>query len=275
MARKRKSEAHGGGHGWYVTFADLMALLMAFFVMIAAFSTMNQEKMQQALGSMREAFGVQTKNEVNGGVIEINGVPVRSYPKSVSMTNPMESSQNPGLIMQLENGPLRNGRDNEFAQAATSIRQALQDMPELAEISQRIVVEETEEGLAIQITDQDGRSMFPEGSSELYQRVRSALSGLATLLQRLPQRVSIAGHTAASRAQSRRDYGPWELSADRANAVRRVLVEGGLPLDRIAAVTGRAETQPLYPDNPYLPSNRRIKITLLHEAPPVPVGVEP
>lgn len=275
MARKRKGEAHGGGHGWYVTFADLMALLMAFFVMIAAFSTMNQEKMQQALGSMRDAFGVQTKNEVNGGVIEINGVPVRSYPKNVSMTNPTESSRNPGLIMETQSGPLLVGRDNEFASAATSIRQALQDIPELTELSKHIIVERNSEGLAIQITDQDGRSMFPDGSSELYERVRVAFARIAPVLQRLPQRVSITGHTAASQSQPRRNYGPWELSADRANAVRRVLVEGGLSFDRIAAVTGRAATQPIYPDNPYLPANRRITITLLQEAPPVPVGVAP
>jgi len=275
MARRKKGEAHGGGHGWYVTFADLMGLLMAFFVMIAAFSSMNEEKMRQALGSIREAFGIQTKNEVRGGVIEINGVPVRSYPKNVSMTNPTDSTQNPGIIMELENGPLRVGRENEFAPAATSIRQALQDMPELAAISQNVLIEETPEGLAIQLTDQDGRSMFPEGSSELYERVRAALVHIAPVLQRLPQRIAIAGHTAESRSQSRPDYGPWELSADRANAVRRVLVESGLDIDRISAVTGRAATQPLYPDNPYLPANRRITITLLHEAPPVPAGVTP
>ncbi len=276
MGKRRKAEAHGGGHGWYVTFADLMALMMAFFVMIAAFSTMNEEKMKQALGSIREAFGVQTKNEVLGGIMEIQGLPVRSYPKNVSMTNPVDSTQQPGpIIEEFDRGPLREGRDDRFSTAATTLRQALQDMPEITEISQNIVIEETPEGLAIQIADQDGRSMFPEGSREPYERVRAALARLAPVLRELPQRITIAGHTAESHAQETPTYGPWEISADRANAVRRILAESGVPLDRFAAIVGKADTQPLYPDNPYLPANRRVTITLMAEPPPIPNDVAP
>ena len=196
MARKRKAEAHGGGHGWYVTFADLMALMMAFFVMIAAFSTMNEEKMKQALGSIREAFGVQTKIQTQGGIMEIQGLPVRSFPKNVAMTNPVDATQQPGPIQeQFDRAPLTQGRDYKFSTAATTLRQALQDMPELTEVSQNIIIEETRDGLEIQIADQDGRSMFPEGSREPYERVRSAIAALAPVLRELPQRISITGHT--------------------------------------------------------------------------------
>lgn len=277
MARKKKAEAHGGGHGWYVTFADLMGLLMAFFVMIAAFSTMNEEKMKQALGSMREAFGVQTKNQVVGGIMEINGLPVRSYPKNVAMTNPVDSTQQPGPIKdEFDRAPLTQGRDYKFSTAATTLRQSLQDMPELAEISQNIVVDETPDGLAIQISDQDGRSMFPESSTEPYERVRNALSKLAPMLRVLPQRIAIVGHTAESNTVTPTTLdGPWELSANRANAVRRILAENGVPNDRFYAVSGRADTDPLYPDNPFLPANRRITITLMAEPPPVPAEMKP
>lgn len=275
MARKRKGEAHGGGHGWYVTFADLMALMMAFFVMIAAFSTMNEEKMKQALGSIREAFGVQTVKEVHGGIMEIQGLPVRSFPKNVAMTNPVDSTQQPGpIIEQYDRAPLQQGRDYKFSTAAATLRQALQDMPDLAEISQNILIEETPDGLEIRIADQDGRSMFPEGSREPYARVRSALTALVPTLRELPQRIAITGHTASSDSAVPLNYGPWEISADRANAVRRILAEGGVPADRFFSVSGRADTQPLYPDNPYLPANRRISITLMSEPPPVPADVK-
>jgi chemotaxis protein MotB len=276
MAKKRKAEAHGGGHGWYVTFADLMALLMAFFVMIAATSSQNEEKLQKALGSIREAFGVQTKIETNGGIMEINGLPVRSFPKHVAMTNPVDATQQPGpIVEEIERAPLQAGSDKMFSTAAATLRQALQDMPEIAEISQNVLIEEKKEAVQIQIMDQDGRSMFPEGSKEPYDRVRAALVRLAPVLRALPQRVSITGHTAESQAVPGPGYGPWEISADRANSVRRILAESGVPMDRFTAITGKADTEPLYPDNPYLPANRRITITLMSEAPPVPVEIRP
>jgi chemotaxis protein MotB len=276
MAKKRKAEAHGGGHGWYVTFADLMGLLMAFFVMIAASSTMNQEKMQQALGSIREAFGVQTDKIVHGGIMEINGLPVRSFPKNVAMTNPVDSTQQPGPIVEdYDRALLKAGSDQKFASAATTLRQALQDMPEIAEISQNILIQETENGLELQLMDQDGRSMFAEGGKEPYDRVRTALVRLAPVLRALPQRIAITGHTADSQATPGPGYGAWEISADRANSVRRILAENGVPMDRFYAITGKADTQPLYPDNPYLPANRRVTITLMSEAPPIPAELKP
>jgi chemotaxis protein MotB len=276
MARKRKAEGHAGGHGWYVTFADLMALLMAFFVVVAASSTQDKEKMKAALGSIREAFGVQTDKVVNGGVMEINGLPVRSFPKHVAMTNPMDSNQQPGPITkEFDRGKLKAGSDKQFQTAATTLRQALQDMPEIAEISQQILINETDQGLEIQLTDQDGRSMFAEGSKEPYDRVRAALVRLAPVLRSLPQRVSIAGHTAESQAVPGPGYGPWEISADRANSVRRILAEGGVPMERFFAITGKADTQPLYPDNPFLPANRRVTITLMSELPPLPAEMAP
>ena len=72
----RRKEAHGGGHGWFVTFADLMGLLVAFFVMLVAFSTQDQAKLQVVAGSMRDAFGVQDKVRYSG-IIEVMGLPTR------------------------------------------------------------------------------------------------------------------------------------------------------------------------------------------------------
>ena len=62
MAKKKRGDAHGGGHGWFVTFADLMGLMMSFFVMLVAFSTMDNNKLKIVAGSMRDAFGVQTQS---------------------------------------------------------------------------------------------------------------------------------------------------------------------------------------------------------------------
>jgi chemotaxis protein MotB len=145
-------------------------------------------------------------------------------------------------------------------------------MPELAEASKHIMVEETKEGLNIDLVDQEGRSMFPEGSKEPYERTRRIIEKLAGPLKATPYRVSITGHTPASKVPPKADYGPWNLSADRANAVRQILEEEGFPPGNIYEVAGRADTDPLFPEDPYIAANRRVTITLMHEAPPVPLG---
>ncbi|HWS10216.1 MAG TPA: flagellar motor protein MotB, partial [Xanthobacteraceae bacterium] len=86
----RRKEAHGGGHGWFVTFADLMGLLVSFFVMLVAFSNQDQQKLQIVAGSMRDAFGVQT-NVRYSGVIEVDGLPTRPKLKSAVHVRPEDA----------------------------------------------------------------------------------------------------------------------------------------------------------------------------------------
>jgi chemotaxis protein MotB len=148
-------------------------------------------------------------------------------------------------------------------------------MPELTEASKHIMVEETKEGLNIEIVDQDGRSMFPEGAKEPYERTRVIIQKLAGPLKATPYRVSITGHTAATRTAPQPDYGPWNLSADRANVVRQILEEQGFPSANFYQVAGKSDTDPLFPDDPFMAANRRVTITLMHEAPPVPPDLKP
>ena len=102
-------------------------------------------------------------------------------------------------------------------------------MPELTEMSKHIMFEETKQGLNLEIVDQDGRSMFADGSKVPYDRTRRLIEKLAVPLKATPLRVSIAGHTAAGFVPTRSDYGAFDLSADRANAVRQILEREGLP----------------------------------------------
>jgi hypothetical protein len=132
----KRKQAHAGGHGWFVTFADLMGLLVSFFVMLVAFSNQDQKKLQIVAGSMRDAFGVQT-NVRYSGVIEVDGLPTRPKLKNAAHIDPEDASATPTSDEQdhkREHGAhLKN--DQAFALAAASLRQALQDMPELAEAS--------------------------------------------------------------------------------------------------------------------------------------------
>ena len=280
MAKKKRGEAHGGGHGWFVTFADLMRLLVAFFVMLVAFSTQDQAKLQIVAGSMRDAFGVQDKVRYSG-VIEIPGLPTRPKLKSAAPIPPEEASATPSPDMggrQKASGA-KFADDRDFALAAASLRQAMQDMPEIAEASKHLMLEESKQGLNLEIVDQEGRSMFPEGSKEPNERARRMIQRLAAPLRATGLRISISGHTSVARTARQpgysSGYGPWDLSADRANAVRRLLEAEGLPTARVAMVVGLADTQPLFPDDPGIAANRRVTITLLREQPPVPPDLKP
>jgi chemotaxis protein MotB len=276
MAKKKRGDGHGGGHGWFVTFADLMGLMMSFFVMLVSFSTMDNAKLKVVAGSMRDAFGVQS-NARYSGVIESDGLPTRGKLKNTANVVPQEASNTPS--------PDENGRDlitgarlkanREFAQASASLRQALQDMPELTEISKNIMFEETSQGLNLEIVDQDGRSMFADGSKVPYERTRLLLQKLAAPLKATPLRVMIVGHTAAGFMPSRSDYDAFDLSADRANVVRQILEQEGLPASHISAVSGKADGTPLFPDDPSMAANRRVTITLMREDPPLPPNFKP
>jgi chemotaxis protein MotB len=273
---KKKAAAHGGGHGWFVTFADLMGLLVAFFVMLVAFSNQDQRKLQIVAGSMREAFGTQTAIRYSG-IVEIDGLPTRPRLKNADKIKPEESSATPSPDEKSRNSNFgaRIDNDGAFALASASLRQAMQDMPEIAEISKHVMIEESKQGLNIELIDQNGSSMFPEASKEPYERTRRLVQRLAAPLKALPYRISISGHTAASKQSAKAAYGPWELSADRANSIRKILEEEGIPTANFYMVAGRADTQPLFPDDPFVAANRRVTITLMREAPPIPVNLKP
>jgi chemotaxis protein MotB len=276
MAKKKRGDAHTGGHGWFVTFADLMGLMMSFFVMLVAFSNQDQQKLKIVAGSMREAFGVQTEARYSG-VIESDGLPTRPKLKNVDHIQPEEASNTPTPDQQ-QRSRVTGAKlkiDREFALASASLRQALQDMPELTEVSKHIMFEETSQGLNLEIVDQDGRSMFADGSKVPFDRTRRLIQKLAAPLKATPLRVSIVGHTAAGFVPSRSEYGAFDLSADRANVVRQILEREGLPPSHIFAVSGKADSQPLFPDDPTLPANRRVTITLMREDPPLPPDMKP
>ena len=274
MAR-RKDAGHGGGHGWFVTFADLMGLLVAFFVMLVAFSTQDQRKLQIVAGSMREAFGVQRETRYSG-VVELEGLPSRPRLKNTT-SNPEDAADVTTPVdkdIRRKHGAVIE-QDRAFALATATLRQALQSLPEIADISRQVIFEQTKDGLNIEIVDHDGRSMFAEGSKEPFERTRRLIQVLAGQLKLLPNRITITGHTSASRLPPRAGYGAWEMSADRANAVRQILEQSGVPAANFFMVAGKADTQPLFPDDPFIAANRRVTITLIREVPPLPPGFSP
>lgn len=284
MARK-KQPVRAGAPDWLVTFADLMSLLVCFFVLIISFSIQDKEKLQVVAGSMREAFGVKDSSKKTG-VIEVEGIPIRDYMKDVSQV-PQELDSDFSLERhesRRQQGPEANTHDTlkaeierprQFATAAASLRQAWQEMPEITEISNNIILEENEEGLNIMLVDQDGRSMFREGSKYPYETTRRLLAKMAPVISRMPNRIEITGHTTSGQQSLDPTYTGWDLSSERSNVARQILHEFGVPDSQFYAVIGKADTEPLFPNDPYLAANRRIGILLKAEAPRIPPGHKP
>jgi len=285
MPRKAREGGGGGAPDWLVTFADLMSLLVCFFVLIISFSIQDKEKLQVVAGSMREAFGVRADSR-KAGMIEIEGTPVRDYARRVAAVE-RDTDTDYSDVRHDEKrnqGPEANTHDIEkaeievprqFATAAASLRQAWQEMPEIAELSKNIIMTETEDGLNIQLVDQDGQAMFAEGSKFPEETARKLIKAMAPVIRDMPNRVSITGHTTASSSLSTSYYTTWELSADRANAVRGLLSENGIRNDRFHSVTGKSDQEPLFPNDPFLAANRRVSILLMAEKPPLPPGFKP
>ena len=284
----KKRHVGGGGHGgagWVVTFADLVSLLMAFFVMLLSFSVQDQQKLAEASGSLHDAFGIVSARE-KAGVIERNGNPQREFIRDMG-TTPTDGStefatqRHPDANAQGQeaNTYVHDRTDIEraaqFALAAASVKQAFRDLPEITSLSDNITVEATKDGLDITIADQSGKAMFPEGSKYPFEITRRAIAAMAPILQKLPNQIRIVGHTGAGVHYDNLRYGQWELSFDRANTTRQILEEFGLAPDRIAEVIGRGEADPFFPNDPYLAANERVTISVIYEKPPVPVALTP
>ncbi|HEX9462572.1 MAG TPA: flagellar motor protein MotB [Alphaproteobacteria bacterium] len=155
--------------------------------------------------------------------------------------------------------------EKEFTKAESELRQAIQEVPELKPLQENLIIDRTPEGLRIQIVDQQKNAMFPVGSPNPNEQMRQLMTLIARVVKQLPNPVSVTGHTDSLAYKPGAQYTNWELSSDRANASRRALLEGGLTPDRIKYVTGKAETEPLFSDNPADPRNRRISVVLLRD----------
>ncbi len=162
---------------------------------------------------------------------------------------------------------LAQREEEQFAQAEEALREAIETVPELENLIQNLVIDQTPEGMRIQIVDAEGKSMFPSGSAKMFDHTRELIRLVVDAVKQLPQQIAIKGHTDAAPFINNQGYSNWELSTDRANSSRRALLAAGLPAARIASVIGLAATEHLDEDDPLSPRNRRISIILLRENP--------
>ena len=290
IIKKVKKVVGGGHHGgaWKVAYADFVTAMMAFFLLMWLINTTSPEQ-RRGIAEFFAPASVSRVSSGAGGLLEGTSfaeegvrhghsapVAAAAEPQNTSTAsdqNEAETSTGPGGQTSPNEDSLSRARTlreaAEFSRAEIAIRQAMQDMPDVAELSRNVIVEQTPEGLRIQIIDQEGRSMFSSGDAAPNDRARRLLVAISTVIAQLPNRLTISGHTDGSQPSGRYNSN-FELSAARANEARRILMSQGIPSDRIYEVAGRADSEPLFADDPTVPGNRRIAITLLREAPPLP-----
>ena len=146
------------------------------------------------------------------------------------------------------------------------IERMIESNPKLKPFKNQLLIDITSEGLRIQIVDEKNRPMFGLSSTEMQPYTRDILKEIAGALNDVPNRISLSGHTDAKLySTGDKNYSNWELSADRANAARRVLVAGGLEENRLMRVLGLSSAVLLDPEDPTNPINRRISIILLNQ----------
>ncbi|NJR20586.1 MAG: flagellar motor protein MotB [Hyphomonadaceae bacterium] len=275
---KRVKKVAAGHHGgaWKVAYADFVTAMMAFFLLMWLINTSSPEQ-KRGIADYFAPASVSASTSGSGGILggtalgndgamQRGSTPLFEQPTTTAQStqakdDTTQQGQATSQTQEIAEAALAEREASEFQQAEMSLRQALQEMPELAELSRNIIVDQTPEGLRIQLVDQEGRPMFEAGEAQPNDRARILLRAVAQIVQALPNRIIISGHTDAT-PNPNPTSSNWELSAERANAARRVIAASGLGDDRIAQVVGKAGTDPLFPDDPYQAANRRIAIVL-------------
>lgn len=275
----KKVYKSGGGHGggaWKIAYADFVTAMMAFFLLLWLLNSVTQEQLE-GISNYFAPTTASTSSSGSGdvlsgktigeeGVSETDAsrpsVVVDLPPPKVGAADIQDIQEGDASQQQLEE--LRKQKEEEqFERAEDELKQAIQGIPQLKQLTNSLLIDNTPEGLRIQIVDQEGLAMFPSGGSNMYLHTKKVLELVSQVIMEMPQDIAISGHTDAVKFVSDTGYSNWELSADRANNARRVLKDLGVPEDRVARVVGRADTEPLLPEDPKNARNRRLSIVLL------------
>ncbi|MGH1377276.1 MAG: flagellar motor protein MotB [Alphaproteobacteria bacterium] len=267
---------HGGA--WKVAYADFVTAMMAFFLLMWLLNVTTKEQKNAISDHFNPSHPTISDSKSGSGGL-MGGLTMSPQGAMASNKNPMIPQQNSkqrkrGTLSKSTVSKAKEAAEKKrFEKAAEKIRKAILENKNLAKLAKNILIDVTPEGLRIQIVDQDGSSMFPPGSDKMFGKTKLLLEQITEIVLDMPNEISIRGHTDATRYAKGATYTNWELSADRANASRRVMLGSGVPQDRLNNVMGKADTLPLIVDDPLDPRNRRITLILLKEeltAPPAP-----
>ena len=310
---KRIKKVEGGHHGgaWKVAYADFVTAMMAFFLLLWLLNAVTEEQKKGIANYFRPTLAVQNTSatftilsgqaqpmeDMSGGSSQQtetddedkdqamqqapatgDGSKPQTYdgekPDVGQGDQPQPGKGDKPVDLAEAEAAVKAEEQKQFEQLKSDIKNAIEESPELKQLEKNLKIDQTEDGIRIQLLDQEKISMFPSGSAVMDPRSRELLAKVAEVVKTLPNRIEISGHTDAKPYPGGRDYTNWELSADRANASRRVLVGAGISAERLQKIEGRADTDPFVKADPFDPQNRRISIVLLRQPKPVQTATD-
>jgi len=274
---KRIKKVSGGGHGgaWKVAYADFVTAMMAFFLLLWLLNSTSKEQKE----GLSDYFTptVASANSTSGAGDILEGMSINTDGTSASAVTAAIPDNVVVKEEEVEVTPedsfetaIANREQEAFEDMATELSLSIQDSAEFSELEDQVIIDVTEDGMRIQLVDQDNRAMFRDDTAELYSYAERMVRHIASKVNNLPNRIAISGHKDSKPFRAGSTYSNWELSSDRAHTSRRVMSSAGVSADRSAEITGKASTEPLLPDRPDRPENRRITILVIREAPTLP-----
>lgn len=262
--------AHGGA--WKIAYADFVTAMMAFFLLMWLLGSVTAGDLK----GISEYFKTPLKVALTGGsgsgdsssILKGGGQDLTRASGQVKMGDlpPEKRIINIKANTQSLSKAERKQELEKLKALKASIEKAIDSSPKLQQFKKQILLDITSEGLRIQIVDEKNRPMFQIGSAELEPYTREILHEIGMMLNEVPNKISISGHTdAALYGGGNRGYSNWELSADRANASRRELIAGGMADEKIIRVVGLSSAVLFTKDDPLNPVNRRISMIVMNK----------
>lgn len=282
-------EGHAGAHGgaWKIALADMMTAMMAFFLLMWLLGATNEDKRKSVADYFRPAshsqivFGeLAGSSGLFGGksIIDTEGFPFTAKQTALLERLTPQAQGGPsaddGGAAQGEAGESGEGakksdrqlQDNQnFEEIKQSVQKKLQSLPQFDNIKEQVSFTRDKDGLRIDVLDKADFSMFQLGTSELTPQAAALLREISRSISDTPNKISIRGHTDSLGFAQGTGRSNWTLSAERADATRRLIQSSGINPSRFARIEGVADTEPYIRLNPADPRNRRVSITLLNQ----------
>jgi chemotaxis protein MotB len=257
VRRKKRKPKHGHSGAWKIAYADFVTAMMAFFLLMWLLGSTAQSD----LDGIANYFKSPLKIAMQGGS---GSGDTTSLIKAGGKDLSRSAGQDRNTKKQLQAEAARI-EQIKFHELKRRIEDAIERNPVLRQYRNQLLLDITAEGLRVQIVDEQNRPMFAVGRAELQPYARDILLEIGQMLNTVDNKVTLAGHTDATPyASGEKGYSNWELSADRANASRRVLLAGGMEEKRVVRVVGMASAVSLHASDPYNAMNRRISLIVLN-----------
>ncbi|MGB3394311.1 MAG: flagellar motor protein MotB [Stenotrophomonas sp.] len=267
---RRVKKVQGGGHhggSWKVAYADFVTAMMAFFLVMWLLASTTQPERAGISEYFRNPSPLSGSSTTAAPGMAGPGGASTSMIKLGGATDISRGNSNDPFQNQRESIPNPVEEREREKQRLEALKQELEEAIDksqaLEPFKDQLLLDITPEGLRIQIVDKQNRPMFDVGSAKLMPYTREILRELSRFINQVPNHISISGHTDVTAYSAQIGYSNWELSADRANAARRALLEGGMDEAKVARVVGLASSVLFDKTDPVNPINRRISIVVM------------